>query len=755
MAQKFKGFTTQQTATLLQKLGYTGPANDEAMNQFVTATPSAAAKMGKYAQTAQRMIDGKPAAMSMPPATQGMAMATGGTVTPKLNTAEKAKADAAAKTAKLVADKKAAADKSAKAKSTPKGVTKPTADTKPTPVKGYTPGVTPVVTNPAPQMTVADKAKVASNAVPKADVAKNGGIKVNAPVANTPATTPATTPAAPMQAQTLQAGVQDMAVDAYTNPSALVTSAKPATVQENANQLVSPTAGDITTPATTVTPTTAAPAAQATAPVAATAETVDTTTTQAGAQNIAAGTTAAQGTVSKQDQVAAATMKPEDLAQLNVDAAQITKAQTVQAPAARALQAGESISGSAVDMAKVNEASQVVAAQALPSKQATVAGQLEGLMSEFDNGKTPAWAAGAMRAANAMLVQRGLGASSIAGQAVIQAAMESALPIAQADAATRASFESQNLSNRQQSAVLSAQLRADFLKQDFDQAFQTRVTNAAKISDIANMNFTAEQQIALENAQLAQTVDLTNLGAKNAKILADVAAMSQLDMTNLNNRQQAAVQNAQAFLQMDMTNLDNKQQTSLFKSQALLQSLFTDAAAENASKQFNASSQNQVKQFYDSLTSQVQQYNVGQKNAMSQFNVDQENAIKKFNAETLNQRDQFEATNTLVIAQANAQWRQQIATTNAANKQQSNMQDALAATGITTQSLANIWQRERDIMAFAFQGSENAADRAANVAMAKLTASQESKLAKDTATGAFAARLILGGADGSGGLFNF
>ena len=41
-------------------------------------------------------------------------------------------------------------------------------------------------------------------------------------------------------------------------------------------------------------------------------------------------------------------------------------------------------------------------------------------------------------------------ASSIAGQALIQATMESALPIAQADARTVATFEAQNLSNRQQ-----------------------------------------------------------------------------------------------------------------------------------------------------------------------------------------------------------------------------------------------------------------------------------------------------------------
>ena len=42
----------------------------------------------------------------------------------------------------------------------------------------------------------------------------------------------------------------------------------------------------------------------------------------------------------------------------------------------------------------------------------------------------------------AMLARRGLSASSMAGQAMVQAALESALPIAQADASTQASFES-------------------------------------------------------------------------------------------------------------------------------------------------------------------------------------------------------------------------------------------------------------------------------------------------------------------------
>ena len=65
-------------------------------------------------------------------------------------------------------------------------------------------------------------------------------------------------------------------------------------------------------------------------------------------------------------------------------------------------------------------------------------------MQDFQGGKTPAWAAGAMRAANAAMAARGLGASSMAGMAVVQAAMESALPIAQMDASNK-----QQIANRQ------------------------------------------------------------------------------------------------------------------------------------------------------------------------------------------------------------------------------------------------------------------------------------------------------------------
>ena len=165
-----------------------------------------------------------------------------------------------------------------------------------------------------------------------------------------------------------------------------------------------------------------------------------------------------------------AVQDPTTTAIANQQAAQIQQAQQIQAPDPRTIQQGELISGSAVDMTAANQvAAQTAqsAATATPTQQATVQGQLSSLMQDFEGGQTPSWAAGAMRRAQDVLAARGLGASTIAGQAIIQAAMESALPIAQADARTFAAFEDKNLSNRQQTAMLAAQQRAQFLQLDF------------------------------------------------------------------------------------------------------------------------------------------------------------------------------------------------------------------------------------------------------------------------------------------------
>lgn len=100
---------------------------------------------------------------------------------------------------------------------------------------------------------------------------------------------------------------------------------------------------------------------------------------------------------------------------------------------------------------------------------------------------------------------------------------------------------------------------------------------------------------------------------------------------------------------------------------------------------------------------------------MKQFNADEVNSLLEFNAGIQNQREMFNAQNYLVVAQANAQWRQNLATINTAAANESNMEYAQTVNALTIKTLDEIWQRESDIMDYSFTQSENSADRALSI----------------------------------------
>jgi hypothetical protein len=129
---------------------------------------------------------------------------------------------------------------------------------------------------------------------------------------------------------------------------------------------------------------------------------------------------------------------------------------------------------------------------------------------------------------------------------------------------------------------------------------------------------------------------------------------------------------------------------------------------------------------------------------MDQFNVNSVNALREFNSEIQQQRDLFNAQNGLVIAQANAQWRQNIATMNTAAQNESNMTFAKTMNAFTSTNLDAYWQRERDIMSFAFTSAENAADRMAATLLEKMTADQKTALQDAQGRGTLTAVLLKG-----------
>ena len=281
--------------------------------------------------------------------------------------------------------------------------------------------------------------------------------------------------------------------------------------------------------------------------------------------------------------------------------------------------------------------------------------QVEQLMAALDSGaELPPYMSPAVRKAKGIMNSRGLGSSSMAAAAMVQAMLESSIPIAQSDAQAYATIQLQNLNN--------------------------------------------EQQTALANA-------------------ATIAAM---DRQNLDNRMKAAQQNAQSFLQMDMANLTNRQATETLTYQSKVQSLFTDQAAANAAKQFNATTQNQVNQFYDQLGATVETNNANRQAAMDQFNVDQSNSIAKYNAKLQDAREKFNSTMQQQIEQSNVLWRRSINTANTTEQNNANKANAAAILGITVAAQANLWQKYRDEIHYAFTSTENSAQRAQQLALTSL-----------------------------------
>lgn len=504
------------------------------------------------------------------------------------------------------------------------------------------------------------------------------------------------------------------------------TAIQTATIPLSQDQFISPLTGQVSGDRTAAA-TTAALATSTELP-STPASVAQTTTAASNVTQAVDQMQAQQMSVSPQSLVAAQELNQSKVGELQAEQGQGI---LMDSPVQRSLQDGELITGSADAATAAAFTEQVQAATASPSEKATVQGQLQELTAGFNAANPPSWAAGAIRAAQSVMAQRGLGASSMAGQAIVQAALEAALPVAQADASIFAQFEAQNLSNRQARAMLAAQQRATFIGQEFDQAFQARVQNAAKISDVANLNFSAEQQVQLENSRIANTINLQNLTNRQAIVLAEAASLAQLESQSLSNRQQAAVQNAQAFLQADLTNVSNAQATELFKTQQIVASLFSDQAALNAAAQFNATTENQVTQFYDSLSQQVRQFNATQANAINQFNAGEANTVSRFNQELANQRDQFNATNRLAIDQANAVWRRSVATADTAAVNRTNEINAQNLLGISNDAYNDLWQLYADQIDFANTSADNLADRANRLAIAQLDSNTRLSLSDD------------------------
>ena len=170
--------------------------------------------------------------------------------------------------------------------------------------------------------------------------------------------------------------ISDMSYKAVSDPKSMASKVSAVKMTEDPNEILDESkgqVGDVTTQATA----TGVTSSQATPSSELTPETISASAVADKTQDELDKVTAAQGTVSDKAQVTAAKGYPTKITALGTeDIVQITDHTKVVPPPARKIEEGEMISGSAVDMAAVKEATDIQAATADPSKKATVQGQL-------------------------------------------------------------------------------------------------------------------------------------------------------------------------------------------------------------------------------------------------------------------------------------------------------------------------------------------------------------------------------------------
>jgi hypothetical protein len=370
-------------------------------------------------------------------------------------------------------------------------------------------------------------------------------------------------------------------------------------------------------------------------------------------------------------------------------------------------------------------------------EEALVSNQIDSLLKGIENGEIPTWASPAVAAVEQMLAQRGLEASSVGRDGLVNAIIQSSIPIAQANAQAIQQSVAQEKTLIAQEELANTQLRQ-----------QTALQNASNVFQLDLAQFSADQQTALSNSKFLQTTTLTDTTNEQQAIIQNAAILAQVNLAEADINTKLALQNAQAFLQTDLANLNNAQQANVLRAQQEQQRMLSNQAAVNAAAQFNASSENQTNQFMANLAAQMSQFNANQQNATAQFNATQANAaaarnaqrtadvnrlnaqlqtqIEQFNANQDFARNQWNAQNTAAVEASNVQWRRQANTANTAAQNAVNLQNAQNAFNLSNAAQAFLWQELRDEADHVFRSTESEKDRIASIVNTALASDPDS-----------------------------
>jgi len=296
-----------------------------------------------------------------------------------------------------------------------------------------------------------------------------------------------------------------------------------------------------------------------------------------------------------------------------------------------------------------------VAAQGTVSTDATVRGQLADLQQDVTTAVAagnplPVWARGAAKATEAAMAARGMSQSSMAAEALAEGIMNSAIPIAKADADTYKQMIFQNLANNQQAAITNAQ---SYLQMDM-------------------ANLSNNQQANIQNIQARQSFLLSDQAAANASAQFNATSQNQVNQFYDNMSAQMSEQNAARSDAMKQYATSEANKISALNAQNQVQVDEANAARESAINQFNAT-----------LDNQRQQFNVNNQREIDQSNVVWRRGINTANTAAVNAANQTNAQNLLnlsnwAMSASWQQWRDEASWVNTASQNEKNRNHNLA-----------------------------------------------------------------------------
>ncbi|MAC52501.1 MAG: hypothetical protein CME31_08145 [Gimesia sp.] len=360
------------------------------------------------------------------------------------------------------------------------------------------------------------------------------------------------------------------------------------------------------------------------------------------------------------------------------------------------------------------EAPEVIAAFKSLDPAFLVSAQIESLLGGMESGNIPNWAKPAYDAVNQKLAQRGLEVSTVGRDALFNAIIQNAIPIAQSNAQALQTRATQNLTNEQQANMQRAQIEANRRLTNLGN-LQTAGSQTAQMSQnlkLAQSQFRQEaamlseqqqQQIRVQNLQNQQSAaELTaqqaaanaaqNLGNRQQIELAELEIKNQTEQQNMtaqNQERLAEFQIASEFIaknedfaqQMKLANLSNDQQTRLANLSSMNQA---------DSESLTAAQQTELANLNMKMQTNITSANLAQQMGIAQLNVDQQKAVQNATMVANIDLNKFSATQQVELA--NSKFMQTVSLTDFNARQQAVMQDA---TALASLDMAAVDQRTK------------------------------------------------------------